>query len=499
VGVLDLMAADDPDLTLVDAWRLAHGAALTLLDRPTEAAEALTGGSLGTNPEACAWRLRATVAAGAPEDALGLLACARPAIMARHGDHAAPFILAVGRAAVEAGKPRLALAWLARLPDRDPGANLYRGRAYGLLKEGPEARLRLGRAKQSGTPTQRADAQLSMIELRVTNGWITPEAAIKQLAELRYTWRGGAIEERALRLGYRLAGKTGDLDEALRTGATLFRYFDVSRLGPDFLPGLHAQLESALEPGSSIQLVRAAGLFWDYRDLLPTGAAGDAMVRQLSARLQSAGLYLRAAQLLEHQLMVRAVDLAQGPLSVKVATLYILAGRPDHALTAMRKTAHTDYPDSMLFDRKRVEAVALSQLGRTPEAFAVLQDVPDAAAIRAEIAWSAHDWPKVAAETRTQLPVAGALSAVDQTIILRRAIALAMLGREDDLASLSNRYAASFARLPTAAAFALLTAQPGSVDPTKIAKAMAALPSASPAGDIGELIDAGVRPPLRAS
>lgn len=491
MGVLDVMAADDPDLAMVDAWRVAHGAALTLLGRSVEAANALTGGSLDTNPEACAWRLRAAAEAGAADLALARAACARPAIAARSGAAREPFILALGRAAVEGGKPDLALDWLARLPDRDAAANLYRGRAYGLLGKGSEARLRLARAEQAGNVPQRVDARLSQIEVAVANDWLKAAVATERLAALRYTWRGGPVEERALRLGYQLAGKTNDLDEGLRTGATLVRFHDISREGTDFLPGLQIRLASALEPGSTIPLVRAAGLFWDYRDLLPGGAAGDLMVSKFGARLQSAGLYARAAELFEHQLMVRAVDLAQGPLSVKVATLYILAGQPDRALVAMRKTARADYPDAMLFARKRVESVALSQLGRPAEAFAVLQDVPDAAAIRAEIAWRKRDWANVAAETRAQLPDSDRLSEVGQVIVLRRAIALAMLGKEDELAELHGRYARTFARLPTGPAFAMLTARAGGTDPARVAKAMAAMPSASPAGDIGELIDAG--------
>jgi tetratricopeptide (TPR) repeat protein len=490
VGVLDVMAADDPDLALVDAWRIAHGAALVLLDRPAEAAEALAGNGLDTNPEACAWRLRA-LAAVAPGSASGLLDCARPAILARSGESRTPFVTAAAGAALEGNKPQLALDWLARLPDRNPAANLYRARADALLGRGAEARLRLGRVEESGNALERVDARLSMIEIGAANGWLTPAVAIDRLAALRYTWRGGPIEQRALRLGYRLADKTNDLDEALRTGATLFRFYDIGGQGADFVPALQAKLASALEPGSSIPLIRAAGLFWDYRDLMPSGAAGDLMVSKLGARLQSAGLYERAAELFEHQLLIRAVDLAQGPLSVKVATLYILAGRPDRALIAMRKTAQVDYPDTMLFARKRVEAVALSQLGRQAEAFAVLQDVPDAATIRAEIAWHKRDWSTVAAETSGQLPAAGKLSEVGQAIVLRRAIALAMLGKEGELAVLHGRYAQSFARLPAGPAFAVLTARPGLIDPAQVAKAMAAMPSASPAGDIGELIDAG--------
>ena len=491
IGLLDLMAEDDPDLVMVDNWRLAHGAAEVLMARWSDAIRDLSGGTLAGNTEACAWRLRATVEAGSPGEALALVRSARPAIVARPLDTSEAFLIAAAHAAVEGGQPALARSWLAQLPDRNAAANLYRGRAEALLGAVPEARLRLARVEQSGTPAERADARLSQIEIAAANSWTKPADTIRQLDAFRYGWRGDAIEERALRLGYQLAVRTGDMDAALRTGATLYRFYDPARQGPDFVPTLQARLSAALDPAGGLPLDRAAGLFWDYRDILPGGAEGDLMVSKLAGRLQAAGLYQRAAELYEHQLLVRATDLTQGPLSVKVATLFILAGHPDRAVVAMRKSAYAGYPDAMLFERKRVEAVALSQLGRPREADAVLQDVPGAAAIRAEIAWKKHDWAGVAAETRTQLPGTGALNDIGQAIVLRRAIALAMLRQEDELAALHARYAAAFARLPNGPVFAALTSTPGATDPALFAKAMAALPSASPAGDLAELIDTG--------
>lgn len=491
IGLLDLMADDDPDLTMVDNWRLAHGAAEVLMARWDDASRDLSTGTLGGNAEACAWRLRALAEAGLSAEALSLVACARSVIEQRSPEARAPFLVAAARAAVEGGQPRLALSWLATLPGRDPAANLYRGRADGMMGNAGEARLRLARVEKSGTAAERADARLSGIELASANGWITPAETIRRLDAFRYRWRGDTIEERALRLGYRTALRTGDLDATLRTGATLYRFYDPARQGPDFVPTLQAKLAAALDPAGGLPLDRAAGLFWDYRDLLPGGAEGDLLVSKLAGRLQAAELYQRAAELYEHQLLVRATDLSRGPLSVKVATLYVLAGRPDRAVVAMRKTASAAYPDAMLFERKRVEAVALSQLGRVREADAVLQDVPGGGAIRGELAWKRHDWATVAAETKAQLPAAGALSDVGQAIVLRRAIALAMLRQEDELAALHARYAAAFARLPNGPVFAALTSAPAATDPALFAKAMAALPSASPVGDLAELIDAG--------
>jgi len=74
-------------------------------------------------------------------------------------------------------------------------------------------------------------------------------------------------------------------------------------------------------------------------------------------------------------------------------------------------------------------------------------------------------------------------------MVLRHAISLAMLGREDGLAALRGRYQASFRGLKTAAVFDMLTGTPGSVDPETLARAMAAMPGASPAGDIATLLD----------
>ncbi|PTS78528.1 hypothetical protein DBR17_12565, partial [Sphingomonas sp. HMWF008] len=203
------------------------------------------------------------------------------------------------------------------------------------------------------------------------------------------------------------------------------------------------------------------------------------------------------AELLEHQLIVRTKDIAQGPLSARVASLFILAGEPARALAAIRATEANAYPDAMLWDRHRVEAVALDQLGRTNEAMAVLQEVPDGLAIRGELYWKRRDWKALAAVTEPTLTGGEKMTDVMQAKVLRYAIALAMLGREDALARLNARYRAAFGKLPTAATFEALTAAIGAIDPATVSAAMAAIPSASPAGDIADLVDAApaVAPP----
>jgi hypothetical protein len=153
----------------------------------------------------------------------------------------------------------------------------------------------------------------------------------------------------------------------------------------------------------------------------------------------------------------------------------------------------------MLHARQRVEAVALGQLGRSKEALAILQEVPGSGPLRAEIVWRNRDWNALVQEAGPELPRPSAdlLSDVGQASVLRYAIALAMLGREDDLAALRVRYVGSFQGLPSAPVFDLLTARVGNVDSENLARAMAAIPSASGAGDMADLLDAPAAPSRR--
>lgn len=485
LGVLDVMRQDDPDLGMVDAYRLARGAALTQLNRFDEASRELASSALANNAEACIWRMRALSMNGLAEQALQQMPCAQAAFTRRHK----VFTLAAARAAVEGGRPADALRWLKAIPDRDPAANLLRGRAELGLGQADKARLRFARVEQSGGMALRMDARLSTIEAQVADGTLKSAEALKQLDALRYAWRGDAIEERALRLTYRINADGGNLANALGAGATLFRFFDGGRQGAEFLPDLQAKLGELLDPESKMPLEQAAGLFWDYRDLSPSGAQGDLLVNRLAERLQAEGMYARAADLLEYQLFNRAGNLARGALSSRVAGLHILAGRPDRALNLIKASTDANYPDTMIHARKRVEAVALTQLGRVPEAMAVLQGVPDAAALRAEILWKRRDWQGLATETVASLPRAGSLNDVAQATVLRHAIALAMLGHEDRLTALRQRYQGSFAGLRTEPVFDMLTGSPKSVDAGALAKAMAAIPSASAAGEIAALLE----------
>lgn len=502
VGVLETMRADELDLALVDNFRLALGAARAESGDARGAVAALGpgtpgSGALAANPEACAWRLWSLATLGDAQAALGQIRCSLKALNARPPAARAPFLYAGARAALAAGRPAPVAFWLRALPDGDAGANLYRGRAALALGDLAKARLRLARVGGDDRQ-QRVDARVSLLEADVGAGPATP-AQLARLDQIAFTWRGDAIEQRVLQLSYRVGRQRHDLRRSLAAGGALVRYFPVAAGSAQLLGEVQQLLGDGLAPQSPLPIAEAAGLYWDYRDLAPVGAQGDFLASQLADRLQQQGLYLRAAELLRHQLVARATDIAQGPLSARVAGLYILAGRPEQAVTVLHQTDTPAYPEDMRWQRQRMAAVALARLDRRAEALAAVQDVPDGAVIRAEIMWNARDWPALVAESAAQLPGSARLSAVEQAIVLRYAIALAMLGREPALAGLRARYRPAFAGLPGAATFELLTGDPATLDAEALTAAMLAVPSVSPAGAIGDLLDTPLARPAAAA
>jgi predicted negative regulator of RcsB-dependent stress response len=392
------------------------------------------------------------------------------------------------RAALAVHHPEIAMEWLKSLPDADPQADVLRGQALAALGKLGSANERFERAERSSDLRARADARLSRIEASLAARKLAPSQAFDKLDAIRFSWRGDGIERRDLELAYRLAQTAHDVPRALQAGATLLRYFDMGARATPLLAEIQTMLADALAPNSSVPIASAAGIYWEYRDFAPAGADGDALAMRLADRLQAAGLPARAAELVQYQLEHRVEDVARGPLSVRVAMLHILAGHPDRALEVLRTSEDPNYTNEMRWDRKRMEAVALFQLGKPAVAEAALQDVPGAATIRAEIAWKTQNWTRLAADD-ANLPGPGALDSAGQTQVLRHAIALAMLNREDGLDKLRTRYGAAFQSLPSAGAFEMLTRAVSQIDPAGIEQAMAAMPSASPAGVIGDLLE----------
>ena len=485
LGVLGVMAQDEPDLRLTPSFRLAAGRASVEAGRMSDGLALLDDFALAGQAEACAWRLRALAGLGAARAALLQMPCAKPALIARDAGERAPFLQAAATMASLAGRPDAALHWL-RFSADGPETRVARGEALlGLGRFGEAATLLAPLVASAPAGVVRARAQAASLAAEVAYGKLAPTAALARAEQLRTGWRGDSVERALLLLSWDLSLEGRRPRSGLAAAAALLRYHPSEPRLPQILSVVTVSFGQWLALDSGVPLPLAAGLLWDHRDLLPGGVGGDALVRQLAARLTREGLHARAAALLEHQLAVRARDVAQGPLSIEIAELHLLGAKPQSALDVLRRTSDTLYPADMADARLRLEAIARFQLGEEDNALSLLEDNSAVADLRAELLWRRRDWRRLAGA-----PVAAAnADAVTQVRLLRRAIALAMIGDEAGLVAFGARHARLFVGQPSAPAFTALTSPDRGAAATDLASALAALPAAMPGGAYADLLD----------
>lgn len=476
LGVLETMQRDDIALEMVPAWRLAIGKANVLMGRGTQALTWFNAPELLADPEACAWQIRAgAVIDGASGTAL--LKCAVPAMLAQQGADRATLLLDTATGLIRSGHHARALKFLAALPDQNSAANLQRGIALIATGQRDAGKLRLERVMLSGTAAERAAAELTLVRDGLARGTLKPVAAVKRLDALTFRWRGGEVERAALELKWQIAERAHDPVMALVASATLFRHFDLGTQTGATLTRIQTGL-LALVNDPKRPIAQAAGLFWEYRDLSPTGAQGDQLVSNLADRLSAAGLNVRAAELLQHQMQNRAIDIAKGPLSVRIARLLLLADKPDRVLEILRRSDGPDYPAPIAEDRRRMQVIATWRMGRREDALAMLDQIESAADLRAEMLWQARDWKRFAEANREVLAPAR------KSAVLRQAVALVMLGDEPGLATLRTRYLPAMRGTKAGEALGALASPTGAVNPAALDAAMAGISEAPADSDL---------------
>jgi hypothetical protein len=216
--------------------------------------------------------------------------------------------------------------------------------------------------------------------------------------------------------------------------------------------------------GDALPAIEALSLFYDFRQLMPLGRRGDEMIRRLADRLVSVDLLDQAAELLQHQVDHRLQGAARAQVAARLAVVYLLAHKPDHALEALRASRSGDLNNDLRHQRLLLEARALSETGRPDVALEVVANLEgrEADRMRADVLWRGRRWREAAEQIeklygerwRDFAP----LSDAERPDILRAAVGFALAQDELGLGRFREKYAAKMADSPDANAFKLATA-----------------------------------------
>ncbi len=276
-----------------------------------------------------------------------------------------------------------------------------------------------------------ARARFSTIALKYSQGMIPIEEAIKQLNGVRLAWRGDSLERELLHYLGQLYVDNKQYDEALRTWKELQIAFPSDPEALETSARMATLFEQLYNDGLADEMkpLQSLALFYEFRDLTPVGARGDAMIQKLADRLASVDLLDRAIQLLEHQVKSRTEGLDRARVGARLALLYLIDNKPKRALSALENSNYGSMSEELQILRTQLNAQALAKQKKEAEALAVLRDdtSPRGEQLKLEILWQMQDWPSIINQAEDMLALRKDLTAEltqqEQEMLIQLALA----------------------------------------------------------------------------
>ncbi len=255
--------------------------------------------------------------------------------------------------------------------------------------------------KNSAVEDVRADSQYAVIMEKLRSKQMTQANAIGPLEELRFLSRGGDFEFHLLRsLGeaYLAAGLPRKGLMTLRQAVTNFpNRADIKDVAQEMSDAFaHLYLEGGAD---ALSPMTAVALYDEFRELTPSGAAGDRMIAALADRLVKVDLLDGAAKLLDGQVKHRLSGVDKVRTGTRLAAIYLLDNKPDLAAQALKDSAIADpLPDDLAALRRRLQSQADFGAGQTLQALDEIKadDSLPARWQRADMLWQLQEWPAAA-------------------------------------------------------------------------------------------------------
>ncbi len=478
LSVLREMQRADPSIERDRNFRALRGLARLGLHRLDEAAVDLNHVSLATDADMVLWRGVLQAEQHDYQAARRSFQDGRDALQYYPKDVVARIRLAMAETFYRTGDLQAARDEFEQIDDdllsrSDDGAvDLLRSRVYQEMGEAPQAKEFLEQALNSGNRLVRVQAEYDQVERQLADKEIPTRDAINRLDRLRYAWRGDDFEIKLLRRLGELQIEDGDYRNGLLALKQVAQNFPKSKEGQEARRKMSDVFEKLFLQGGADALppVVALGLFYDFRELTPAGSRGDEMIRKLADRLAQVDLLGRAAELLDHQVRNRLKGEERARTAVRLAVIQLLDKRAEAALKTIQDTAGPDIPAAIQVERKRLEARALADLARYPEALGALQGDTTQAGdlLRADIYWRQKDWQKAAGSLQTTLNAAAQdpakpLDGVERRRLLELAVALALANDRKALEQLRGQWTERLKGSAEADAFQVITA---AVDPS---------------------------------
>jgi tetratricopeptide (TPR) repeat protein len=486
IGILSDAFRTHPDLGGDAEFRALRGMARAMSGRDKEAETDLMAPVLDESQPAALWRGYVLARTSQWADARKAFTAGAPALSRFPALWKQRFARAAAKTALALGDVPGARSWitfaLAAAVDPDEDASTKLVQAEVSEREGDAAgALALYRAlAQLPRDDIAGPAQLHATQIQLAQNAVTPAQAIDVYGGLRFRWRGGAFEletVRALGQLYLSQGRYREALEAFRSaGKNLPDLPQAEQLQADLSSAFKSLFLDGIADG--LQPIQALALFYDFKELTPVGADGDAMVRRLTRRLVDVDLLAQAEQLLKYQVDNRLEGVPKAEVATDLAVIDLMDRKPEDAIDVINASRTTVLPTALNLERRVVAARALTGLGQYDTALEMLgaDASPDGADARAEVLWREKNWPAAGAIFEKMLgdryKTAGPLTAEQEGQLLRAAAAYSLAADDGALGRLRANWTpfVAGARNPDALRVALSGLNGGEISPADLSR-----------------------------
>lgn len=322
----------------------------------------------------------------------------------------------------------------------------------------------------------RARAAYRLVASQLERRQITRPEAAKTLESLRHTWREAYPEALILSL----LGEQYLLEKNYRQALDTWRYL-TAEYGA--FPGrddiLRKMSDTFLylfndDGAKDMSPLDALTLYYEFRELTPTGPEGDVMIRNLADRLVGVELLERASALLTHQIRFRVKGEERARVAARLALIHLLNKQPKLAVEVLDYTGDDGLPEDLVLTRNRIKAQAYLDMEDFQSALEQLAEdpTPEGQQLRLEILWRMQNWADVIGilsfNLKDRETLDESLSPEEVQNLFRLALAYVYTGDSGGLENLRARFMPLLADETMRQQFDFLTRDDGTPDYTNM-------------------------------
>jgi len=472
LSILNYIVGKLPEIEQHPDFLAVRAGANVLADHYQAAIQDLTTPSLQNQPEAILWQ--AIAAAGVRDWQTSFEDFSRTMDILL--DYPEPMrsrfaVLAIESASAVGNDPKM-LDWINRLEkggytsEAEPALRYLRGVLYSKTGKTEMAEKLWHEVVKKQDRLYKIRAELALVDLGVASKSLTPKQAVGRLEGLRFAWRGDDLEFDILR---RLGGFYLDAKDFKNGFAVLSRALTLFPDSPD-TKALRVDMVKTFssvfltDMGKDMSPIDALTLYTEYKTLIPAGAEGNAVRKNLAERLISIDLLDQATKLLDDDLKNAPTPEERVKTATRLAGVQLLDHKAEAALAYLDKSQEEaqGQPQAVRDERQLLRVRALSEMGKVQAAVEALPANHDKTTLllRADIAMRGKNWADAAA---TLMDLVGPLQAdkplTDERAqwLVQAAVAMAQAGDTGGLDRLAVDYGTAMDRTNKGNLFKIIT------------------------------------------